>query len=272
MASLYDITKGEGVELDRILSQAGFDAEMAKTIIGQPQLADVMMAALREQLQPIRFDRYQQFLMPLDRQLDCLLGLDAKVWNSRVTNAGWFDGLSTVSDHEQTVEDLEFFWVSFGSLDEDLRLHWQAIAAKQRVPNDGGLYIKTNDEHARLHHTARTYAPGIHRVRINLLANWEPQNGRSVTQVREQVPGGQWLAQAETLGAYETHYELLRETDGENLPRPDLAGIEYRYPGDRDFKHCPCVIRSGDKFGLSAAWTGNVAHGWSAPVVLGVEE
>ncbi len=220
----------------------------------------------------IGLDRYKQLLMPLDRQLDRLMEIDAKVWNSRVTKAGWFDNLDTASDHDQSLQDLEFFWVGFGSLAEDLDRHWAAIAAHQQVPSDGGLYIKTDAEHARLHHTARTYAPGIYRVRIDLTANWEPERGRSVTQVRERVPGGQWLAQAETLGAYEIHYELLRETDGEHLPRPDLAGIEYKFPGLRRFDDCPYLYRYGGGFPLRAHGVGCVGRGWSAPLVLGVEK
>src|SRR5579864_4511838 len=42
----------------------------------------------------VRFDRYNQFLMPLGRQLDRLLHLDATVWNDRFTNAGWFDNVN----------------------------------------------------------------------------------------------------------------------------------------------------------------------------------
>ena len=47
----------------------------------------------------LRLDRYKPLLMPLDRQLDRLVEIDAKVWNSRVTKAGWFDSLDTASDH-----------------------------------------------------------------------------------------------------------------------------------------------------------------------------
>lgn len=234
-------------------------------VAGMQQLADGTFPAKG------RFDRYVQYLLSLDAQLARLRGLDETVWNGRVSAAGWFDSLNTTSEHGQRADDLEFFYVSFGSVQEDVELHWKAIAANQRVAaSNGGLYIETGPKNLRLHSTARKYKPGIHRVRINLVANWEPENGRTIVQARERVPVGCYTAQAETLGAYELHWELLQETDGENLPRPDIAGFEYRFPGNRNFAHCPYIGRVDDEFKLGAAGVRDVDRRWAAPVVLGV--
>lgn len=219
-----------------------------------------------------RFDRYAGMLLPLEAQLDQLRKLDVTVWNDRVSKTGWFDNVNTTSDHVQRLDDLEFFYVEFGSPALDVELHWKAIAAHQRVPSDGGCYIDTRPDNLRLHSLAKVYVPGIYRVRINLAAHWEPQDGRTLIQVRERAQTtNQTLASAETLGAYGLHWELLREMDGENLPFVDLAGYEYKFPDVRGFAHCPYTPRGSGRFGLVAGSVRRVVHGWAAPVVLGVE-
>lgn len=219
-----------------------------------------------------RFDRYGRFLLTLEEQLDLLRKLDVTVWNDRVSEAGWFDGLNTVSEHVQRLDDLEFFYVEFGSPALNVELHWKAIARHQQVPSDGGLYTKTEPNDLRLHPLTKSYTPGIHRVRINLVAHWEPQDGRTLIQVRERAKAAnQILAHAEALAAYGLHDELLRQQDGENFPYTDLAGFEYKFSGSRDFARCPCVGRGGGKFELDASYVRFVNHYWAAPVVLGVE-
>ncbi|MGA3150290.1 MAG: hypothetical protein ABSD10_01560 [Candidatus Saccharimonadales bacterium] len=269
MASLYDITKGEDVELYRILSQSGLDAEMARALIKQPELVDPMVAALKEQLQQIRFDRYRLHLLSLEDQLNLWQVLDLSVLDGQIKSVGWFDTVDTSSDHVQSVNDLEIFYIEFGSSEGNVEAYWRAIKANQ--PNarcyDG---LKIDSNHLRLTPTARWYEPGIHRIRINLVAHWEPEDGRSVLQVREQAARtGETLAAAEVLAAYAVHDELLRQQDGTNLPYADMAGFEATVPDDQPWTSVLYLYgdRVSREVGLDAGWADRVRSNWAAPVV-----
>ena len=275
----YDTPHGKITQLERKLAEAGLDVELIDAVNKKRGLAKAWVDDLRQRLNPPvstavtgQFDRYQRHLLSLDAQLDRLRKFDITVWNDCVATAGWFDGVDTSSDHVQRPDNLEFFYVEFGSPQENVELHWKAIAMTQRVPSDGGCYIKTGLDNLRLHPLALTYTPGIHRVRINLVANWEPKDGRSLVQVRERAAAqSKTLAHAETLAAYGLHDELLRQQDGENFPYADLSGFEYKFPGNRGFSCCPYVYRGDDGFRLYASGVGDVFRSWAAPVVLGVK-
>ncbi len=216
-----------------------------------------------------RFDRFTQYLLSLEDQRNLLEVLDVSVWDGQIKSAGWFDKLDTASDHIQSVDDLEIFYIEFGSPEKNVEMWWRAFTANQpNVWRWAGL--KTDAEHLRLHPEAHEYQPGIHRIRINLVANWEPQNGRSVLQIRERAAvSGETLAHAEVLAAYAVHDELLRQQDGENLPYADMAGFESTMPGCRPWTHVPCLSWDGvgREVGLYTYWAGHVSRYWAGPVV-----
>ena len=77
----------------------------------------------------------------------------------------------------------------------------------------------------RLHRTAHRYEPGIHRVWINLVDNWDPEKGRTVDAVRARTV--RELAAVEAVGAYGLQDpRLYQSQDGVNLPYFDCAGLE----------------------------------------------
>lgn len=279
MASLYDITKGEDVELYRILSRAGLDAEMAKLVIRQPELADAMVATLREQLAPTVpiGDKFAPYLLDMEAQLQRLQVFNRRFWNNQLTNEQ-FEAVARQIEYidaevglrSQRIDDLQILYVDFGSPEQTVEMWWKAIAGTQ--PNawrwDG---LQTDAEHLRLAVCTKQYKPGIHRVRINLVANWETQHGRSVNDVRERnnAQTGQFLAHAEVLAAYGLHDELLQQMDGQNLPYADLAGYEATVPGGDPWTDCPSLDWAWFPRGvrLGAGWAGGVNRRWAAPVV-----
>lgn len=216
-----------------------------------------------------RFDRYKPHLLGLEDQLNLWEVLDANVWNGQVKANGWFDSVDTTSNHIQSVDDLEIFYIEFGSPELNIEAYWKAIKVNQpNVWRYNGL--KTDPEHFRLAPQARQYEPGIHRIRINLVAHWEPEDGRSVSQVRQQASlMSEAVAAAEVMAAYAVQYELLRQQDGRNLPYADMAGYEATVPGAEAWAGCPYiywnqVIR---EVSLDAGWSDSVNDYWAVPVL-----
>jgi hypothetical protein len=267
MASLYDITKGEDVELYRILSQAGFDAEMARTTIKQPELADSMVGALREQLAPIATGGRFGYLLSVEKQLDILRGYDHYLWGGCLEPEGWLD-IDTSSDHVQSLDDLEILYVDFGSPQKNFA-NWYKVLDVTHLNVWRSVDLKTDEMHLRLGSNTHQYAPGIHRIRINLVANWLTKD-RSVLEVREQAArSGEFLAHCEVLAAYAMHGELLKQMDGTKLPFAFLAGFETTVPGSVPWTRVPCLAwdRIHRKVRLDAWWAGLYNSYWGSPVV-----
>lgn len=180
--------------------------------------------------------------------------------------AGRFD---TSSDHVQRVDDLEALYADFGSTQDNLDLYWKAISGTE--PNawryDG---LKSDKQHLRLGSNTRDYGAGIYRVRLNVVAHWEPEDGRTVIEVRSQAAQtGETLAHAETLAAYAYHDQLLQQQDGENLPYMDLAGYEACIPGYDPWRGLPCLGWSQfhREACLSAFWGGRRNYDFAVPVL-----
>jgi hypothetical protein len=218
---------------------------------------------------PDRYDRHRGLLLSLEDQLNKLNDFNERFWGGLLTPEE-FTAIDIRSDHVQSVDDLEILYVDFGSPEQNVEMWWKVIAGTQpRAWRWDGL--KTDPEHLRLAPNTYQYNPGmrgIYRVRINLVANWQPQDGRSVLQVREWATRfGEYLAHAEVLAAYGFHNELLQRQDGTNLPYSDMAGFEASVPGDGPWASCPYLSWSGDEARLSAYWVDSVHQLWSAPVV-----
>ena len=240
-------------------------------------LAKSWVEDLRQRLNPVSAtsativqDRFAQYLLSLEDQLNLLEVLDANVWGGQANKVGWFDSVDTTSDHVQSVDDLEILYVEFGSPKGNVEMHWKAIVANQpRVWRWDGL--KTDQKHLRLGPNAKQYEPGIHRIRINLVAHWEPEDGRTIIDVRRQAAAsGETLTHAEVLAVYGLHDELLRQQDGENLPYADMAGFEVAISGGRPWAAVPCLgwDRFDGKARLHAGWADYVSRGWAAPATF----
>lgn len=215
------------------------------------------------------YHRHQTLLLSLEDQLSAWRVIDADVWMNHVAGLGWFDAVVTASEHVQRVDDLEILYIDFGSPKANVERLWEAIKASSPLAWLAD-YLRTDPGHIRLAAQARQYEPGIHRVRINLVAHWEPALGRSVLQVREMsTSNGETLAAAEVLAAYALHDALLRRLDGENLPFADLAGFEVTAPGADPWASHPDLywsqLNHGAQFG--AYWSGHVNYQWAVPVI-----
>ena len=215
-----------------------------------------------------RFGRYNDKLLPLWQQLNLLKQFNILHWDNVLTDEQ-FAAVDTSGDHVQSVDDLEILYVDFGSPEKNIEAWWKVLVATQ--PNawrwDG---LKTGRKNLRLDPNTKLYEPGIHRVRINLVAHWEPEKGRTIDEVRPQAKAaGEFLAHAEAMAAYGLHAELLQEQDGENLPYVDLTGYQATVSGDEAWTHVPYLSWGRDDRGvrLSASWSAYRVQGWAAPVV-----
>ena len=223
--------------------------------------------AIREGL-----DRYDPLLLSLDDQLARLREYNRNYWDSRLTD----EQLAVVDvsgDITQRVDDLTTFHVQFGSLEETGEMLWRVYVGEQ-----GGHGHWTWPERqfdgkhllGLLGSNVRQYEPGIHRVRINLVAHWEPEGGRTLEEVREGAKGtDEILAQLEVLSAYGLHSELFREQDGKNLPYSDMPGTDVLVPGfTRSYALSVCSSSSDHRARMHAAWVTHCSNWWAAPVLL----
>ncbi|MEX2006903.1 MAG: hypothetical protein WD877_01940 [Candidatus Saccharimonadales bacterium] len=271
-------------ELLLALEKAGLVPDEAQAIINSKknQLAKGMVGWLREQLAPAvptdGFGQYAPYLLSLEDQLARLHEFNRQFWNNWLDEdqfeaAGQLeariDWETAGREHVQSVNDLQIFYVDFGSPEKNVEMWWKVLAGTQSNAWrwDG---LRTDKKHLRLGPNTRQYASGIHRIRINLVANWEPEHGRTVLQVREQASrSGELLAHTEVLAAYGLHDELLRQQDGENLPYADMAGFEATVSGGQPWANVPGLRWRGLGHGvsLSAYWYDSVDHDWAAPLV-----
>lgn len=234
-------------------------------IAGMQRLAD---AQLQEEA---GLDRYNHLLLSLSDQRVRLRRYNAMYWGNRLT-AEQLASVDTSSDHTQSVDDLEMFHVEFRSYKETVEMWWKVYVGEQPYAQDGPKY-NLDRKHLCLCPNTANYEPGISRVRINLVAHWEPKNGRTLNEVRDYAKiTGEVLAHTEVLSAYGIHYELLREQDGENLPYSELAGTVVTIPG----KSMPgtlylCWSTHSRSAFLTVSLVFERILTWSAPVVLEVQ-
>jgi hypothetical protein len=275
---LYDTPYGKITQFERKLAEAGLDASMIDAINKKRGLAKTWVEDLRQRLNPTvaitsdsRFDRYKPYLLSLDDQLNKLIEFNDQFWGGLLTSEE-FTAIDIKMDHIQSVDDLEILYVDFGSPEENMEMWWKVIAASQ--PNAWRWdELKTDANNLRLGSNTCHYNPGmrgIYRIRVNLVAHWEPEAGRSVSQVREQAAAsGEVLAHAEVLAAIGLHDELLRQQDGTNLPYTDMAGFEVMVSGAQPWTYCPYLFWDdiNREVYLNATWVDNVYNYWAAPVV-----
>lgn len=272
MTNFFETTVGQHEQFNRLLAQAGFTSEDVKRVLAEPALAGTMHAALRAELaQPERFypqrdySRLDSLLNSLDEQLRLLRQLNSRMPNELRVNDAWLD-LDASSDHRQTVEDLECWFVVIDTLEATWAFNQKLVELTQPAIYDSGF--DRTAQSMRLHRLARQYEPGVHRVRINLVDNWDPEKGRSIDQVRERASAAsKQLAAVEAVGAYALQKpQLYQSQDGEKLPYFDCAGIEQ---GD-GFRHVPCSLWGGFDRGVffRASRSGYVGRGCAAPSLV----
>jgi hypothetical protein len=128
-----------------------------------------------------RFDRYNHLLLSLDEQMELLRRYNTQYWDNRLTD----DDFSLVYsgadlEHTQRVDDLNVLHVEFDSPEETVEMWWRVMVGEQ-PKNWRWDELKLDPEHLRvLGCNTKSYEPGIHLVRINLVAHWEPEDGRTI--------------------------------------------------------------------------------------------
>ena len=185
---------------------------------------------------PVRdYGRYDQYLRPLDEQMELLRDLNRRVPSELRISDAWLD-VDTTSDHVQGVENLEHWFIWLDTLEKTWAFNQELVRLTQPAIYDSGF--DRSARAMRLNRLAHQYEPGVHKVNLNLVDNWDPSpGGRNVDTVRNRAAAvGKELAAVEPLGAYALQDpKLYQLQDGENLPYFDCAGLEQ---GDA-FGHVP---------------------------------
>jgi hypothetical protein len=126
-------------------------------------------------------------------------------------------------------------------------------------------WFEPSETELRLHQRCERYTEGVHRVVVNLIANWDPENGRSMWQVFAQ--NSEPLTGAEALAAYAlSSPKLIQCQDGERLPYCD-TGIERQLDGEWSDAVYFTWNRNNREVYLDSVRVGHVSHDWSTPVV-----
>ena len=233
---------------------------------------ELLQVVLTDQYSNIRFIdpfvRYAHLSLPLDEQLSLLRKYNEKYWIGAITE-DMFAAVDTMSDHTQRVEDLEILYVEFGSPKETFE-NWVAVWKGENPDFWRGDSLNDGYDIRRLARNTKKYPVGIHRIHINLVADWDPENGNSVDDTRNRVKGTkEKLAHGEVFAAYALHTELLQATDGTNLPYFDAAGYEVKPSGVSGSRHAPYGEWNADdgKADVDSGWTDGRDRDYAAPVV-----
>ena len=237
MTRLFELPVGKSHAFLLALQNQGFTLEQAEDVINDPSKAKLVVDALQPTPSVRSFNQFESLLYSLDEQKELLLRLNEQLPKEQRFPASWLTKLDTTSNHVQSVEDLEFFFVVLSTLEKTWNFNQKLIELTQPGTWNPGFFGK-DETQMRLDPNAVVYEPGIHRVRINLVDNWLPERGRSVDQVRFHASeGGKKLAGIEVIGAYGLQDpKLLQSQDGEALPYCNLAGLQQgvgfaRVPG-----------------------------------------
>ena len=223
----------------------------------------VAQAAQLQRFYPQRdYSRYNPYLHSLGDQLQLLRELNQRMPGMLRVSDAWLD-LDTASQHVQGVEDLEVFYVQLGTLEATCAFNQELVRLTQPAIYDSGFARDARS--MRLHRTAHRYEPGIHRVWINLVDNWDPEKGRTVDAVRARTVRD--LAAVEAVGAYGLQDpRLYQSQDGVNLPYFDCAGLEQC----DGFRLVPYSIWNefGRGVGFSSCSADSVDRNFAAPSLV----
>ncbi len=123
--------------------------------------------------------------------------------------------------------------------------------------------VKSGPEHLRLL-DGINHKPGIRRVTLDCGANWDPESGIRLIDVR-----GSDSVHAEALAAAAHFPKWIRAMDGESVPYVWMPGYQMRIPGNTAWCHAPDLIWSSTRgVELRAGWDGNRSFSWACPVVV----
>ncbi len=255
--------------LQGIIEKWGVVRLVGNTPHTQKELLQLLQDYLEGRIVLDRFALFSELLLSPADQLERLRAYDEKYWGGAICEELKGFQLPDVGLHPQRVKDLRVLHVEFGSPGETLERWWQVISATQPGSWRSGD-LQSDSAHLGLHSQARHYPPGIHVVRLDLAAHWEPEAGRTLVDVYARVrEAGEKLAHGEILSACGLHPDLVREMDGENLPFVDLAGYQVLMPGLPTCRAVPCLYWDSlrGKVALDVDSIDYFLPSWAAPVL-----
>lgn len=216
-------------------------------------------------------NRFDRALLSTKAQFALICRYNQQYWDGYFSEEELRAYQPALGDHQQSVADLLILHVEFDSLEETIEMWWKVFQGEQ--PGHWRWEpLKLDRQHCKLlASNVATYPPKtITQVRINLVSHWEPEEGRTLEEVREQAKArGEILAQAELMSMWGLHTELFREQDGDNLPWTDMAGTDVTVPGEsRSLALYVDWNPDSREARLCASWVDHRGHRWSAPVVL----
>lgn len=265
MTRLFDLPVGRNHEFLLALQNQGATLEWAEDVIKYPSKAKLVVGAHPAPRSSDRFAQFAHLLRPLDEQLDTLQSLNERMPRGMRIPGTWFF-IDTASDHVQSVDDLETWFVELPVLEQTWAFNQKLIELTQGDVWDSGF--AKDAAHLRLDPNAKARKPGIHRIRINLVDHWSLERTRLVDEVRRNAAIiGKKLAGIEVIGAYGLQdRKLLQSQDGRTLPYCDLAGLQQ---GSVFNKVPDFGWRRGSRQARFSSWKSNcVEAGYAAPSLV----
>jgi hypothetical protein len=189
-----------------------------------------------------RFAAFNGILLDLKEQQRRLLELDRVYWGGRFTNQ--IRDLDVSGSYDQRVDSLRVYHVAGKTPQDTVNNIWWPVIRGTWPNAYRWEELKTDPDHLAEGPNSRHYATGVHLVRLNLVAHWDPERPHTIEQVRERAnQNGELLAHGEVLSAYGLHPHLLGLLDGKNLPFADIAGFRANVTPGRDWRYVPCLMK-----------------------------
>ena len=262
MASLLKLTKGEGIEFDRVMAAGGVDEEFARAVMLQPDLVPEMVAAVRGKILV-----HGLFTRP-ENQIRIVRG-----WNKEF---GW--GLPDVCFQEATqcipdwpedhlVAVTLVPYLKDQTKDEDVEMTglertFQQLWARAKAGQEASLrwdgYDKAGPDRLRLL-SGIEHKPGLRWEVIDFgcQRNCKPKDVRKP----EESPHAGVLASAAL------HPNWVKAMDGSNVPFVFAPGYEVNVPDRGLWQGVPGVRfgRGGRQVELCAIACGLASPYWAVP-------
>lgn len=261
-------------ELLLAFEKAGIDSDLAQAVIGNPdnELAKWVIAQIKEKLglsflfTSLGEQRGNIIRWNLERGMDFT---EAELTAIDITPSG-----------EQSLRRAELLV----PVSADMETNQEAVVdqlwflSQEPQPNcwrNPDLVATPDDLHPIP--GTKVYERGIHRVVVDLAANWEPQGGRTLLEVDQRpLQPGQSPAAAELLAAAAHFPKWVQAMDGVTVPYVDLWGFRFRLNTEDDspeaWSYCPCLgwWAGSRELRFILGSVGYRGSEWAAPVVQGV--
>jgi hypothetical protein len=224
---------------------------------------------------PDRFVEYRSLLLPIYQQWSLICRYNKQYWGEYFSD----DELNAFrpkmeGNHEQSIEDLMILHVEFGSLQETIEMWLKVFIGEQ--PDHRHSKKFDGERYGLLPTHVATYPPKtITRVRINLVAHWDPELAHCSDDVlaRAEVYDA-IMAQAEVMSALGLHQWLFcsKKERARALPlRVEIPGIRL-FSADSSNALTPFLElasnRGNEAGNFSAHPANDYSHEYSAPMVI----